>query len=209
MKWKEPDDDLEKEIEPDGSYEEEYSPLKTGHLDIGSRLASIVTRPGSWIVAVLFIVIVLLFVFIRTGNGDKAMLSSVEQRLQQLENRLNQLEGMTNKINDTEEFQKAQKALMVRLDRVETSMAKKLDEMGRQVKQLKSQTQKTSGKSSPKPSKETGTSNKGGGTHVVKKGETLYSISKQYGLSVAQLRSINKLSENAAIFPGQTLKITR
>ncbi|WP_299885597.1 LysM peptidoglycan-binding domain-containing protein [uncultured Lacinutrix sp.] len=32
--------------------------------------------------------------------------------------------------------------------------------------------------------------------HVVKKGETLYAISKQYGVSMAQIKSVNNLSTN-------------
>jgi len=40
--------------------------------------------------------------------------------------------------------------------------------------------------------------NKGNGnTHMVSKGETLYSISKMYGISMAQIKSLNNLSTNA------------
>jgi len=43
--------------------------------------------------------------------------------------------------------------------------------------------------------------------HVVEKGETLYSISKKYGVSVNQLMTVNKLSKGSIINPGQSLKI--
>jgi LysM repeat protein len=44
-------------------------------------------------------------------------------------------------------------------------------------------------------------------THTVKKGETLYSISRRYNTSVAKLRVLNKLSEKTDIFPGDTLVV--
>jgi flagellum-specific peptidoglycan hydrolase FlgJ len=47
-----------------------------------------------------------------------------------------------------------------------------------------------------------------GKTHVVAKGETLYSISKKYGLSVAELKKINGLNSNN-INIGQTLILTK
>ena len=44
-------------------------------------------------------------------------------------------------------------------------------------------------------------------THIVKPGETLYSISKQYGNSVAELTAANKLGEDEPISIGQPLII--
>ncbi|MCP4347482.1 MAG: LysM peptidoglycan-binding domain-containing protein [Desulfobacterales bacterium] len=43
--------------------------------------------------------------------------------------------------------------------------------------------------------------------HQVTPGETLYSISRHYKLSVDQLRNINKLAPGAAIHPGQRLRV--
>ena len=44
-------------------------------------------------------------------------------------------------------------------------------------------------------------------SYKVKKGDTLYSISKKYQLTVAELRAANNLSEKDIIKAGQTLKI--
>ncbi|PKG52815.1 hypothetical protein CXF54_03305 [Olleya sp. 1-3] len=46
-----------------------------------------------------------------------------------------------------------------------------------------------------------------GNTHTVNRGETLYSISKQYGVSMSQLKSINNLESNALSI-GQVLNIS-
>lgn len=43
--------------------------------------------------------------------------------------------------------------------------------------------------------------------HRVKKGETLYSISKKYDISVAALQKLNNLSPTAKIFPGDNILI--
>jgi LysM repeat protein len=44
--------------------------------------------------------------------------------------------------------------------------------------------------------------------HVVRNGETLYGIARQYGLSLGQLRALNRL-EGEVIYPGQRLVVGR
>ncbi len=41
--------------------------------------------------------------------------------------------------------------------------------------------------------------------HVVKKGETLYRISRKYKISVSKLRALNKLTKKSVIYPGEML----
>ena len=43
--------------------------------------------------------------------------------------------------------------------------------------------------------------------HVVTKGDTLYSVGRRYGISVDQLRTMNKLDKNSAIYVGQKLAV--
>ena len=43
--------------------------------------------------------------------------------------------------------------------------------------------------------------------HTVRKGETLWSISKKYNTSVANLRKLNNMSEKAAIYPGTNILV--
>ena len=52
MKWKDSNDGAETVAGEEGTFEEDYSPLRTRKLDFGSRLASIITRPGSWLVII-------------------------------------------------------------------------------------------------------------------------------------------------------------
>ncbi|MEJ0033169.1 MAG: LysM peptidoglycan-binding domain-containing protein [Bacteroidota bacterium] len=47
------------------------------------------------------------------------------------------------------------------------------------------------------------------GTHTVQTGETLYSISRQHGVAVNDLKSINNIGDNPDLKPGQVLKVTK
>ena len=44
-------------------------------------------------------------------------------------------------------------------------------------------------------------------THKVKKGETLYGISKKYGISIDKLIEINGLKKNPQLLLGQKIKL--
>jgi LysM repeat protein len=56
--------------------------------------------------------------------------------------------------------------------------------------------------------KEYGNAPAGQGTHTVQKGETLYSISKRYGITLDQLRTWNGLQGSDVISIGQQLKVS-
>lgn len=56
------------------------------------------------------------------------------------------------------------------------------------------------------PAKKNNTANNSRNTHVVKKGDTLYSISKKYNTSVAKVQKLNNMS-GTALSIGQILKI--
>jgi len=66
-----------------------------------------------------------------------------------------------------------------------------------------------SGGSKPKPAPSTSTKNPPSGTrsHIVRPGESLWSIAQQYRTTVEALRRLNNLSPSQAIHPGQKLLI--
>ena len=45
-------------------------------------------------------------------------------------------------------------------------------------------------------------------THIVRKGETLYSIAFRYGKSPADVARWNRLGDGSLIYPGQVLRLT-
>jgi len=207
MKWKDSNDNVETGAEEAETFEEEYSPLRTRKLNFGSRLASIFTRPGSWLVIIPIALLALMVFFMRPGGSDKAMLSAMDQRFQELESRMTTLEEIGNRVTDTDKKQQDTQSLLVRLDRLETSFAKRIAEMEKQVKKLQTNVVNMGTKQSQTPVTKSGPSTPAAKTHLVKKGETLYSISKQYGVSVSRLMAFNKLSKGAVINPGQILKV--
>jgi len=66
----------------------------------------------------------------------------------------------------------------------------------------------TSGKADAQKSNTEASSKSGDISHKVKKGETLYSIARQYNLSVDELKKINDIP-NGKIRPGQELKVAQ
>jgi LysM repeat protein len=206
MKWKDSNSGEETVADEEGTFEENYSPLRTRKLNFGSRMAAVFTRASSWLVIVPVVLLAIFLFSIRPGGSDKALLSAIDQRLQQLESRMAALEGISERVTDLDKNQQATQPLMVRLDRLETSFSKRISDMDQEIKKLKAKPVNKAAKQSQPPVVKSRAS-KAVKTHVVKKGETLYSISKQYGLSVAQLMTFNKLSKGAVINPGQKLKI--
>jgi membrane-bound lytic murein transglycosylase D len=98
---------------------------------------------------------------------------------------------------------------MERIDRFEGTVTTQIDQI---IKELGKLHQKTGSApapkaKAPKPVAKTGTEKKVR-FHEVSAGETLYSISRRYGLTVDQLRTYNDIGKNTAIRPGQKLKLS-
>jgi LysM repeat protein len=214
MKWKDSNDGVETAVDEEGTFEEDYSPLRNRKLNSGSRLVSILTRSGTWLVIIPVLLLAIFFFVIRPGGSDKALLTAINQRLQQIENRMAALEGISELVTDLDKDRQATGPLMARMDRFELSIAKRINDMEQQLKELQTRFVNSEAKrgqaavvKSQPPVVKSQPPKKTAKTHVVKKGETLYSISRQYELSVNQLMSFNKLSKGAVINPGQTLKL--
>jgi LysM repeat protein len=208
MKWKDASDDAETQTDEEGTFEEAYSPLRSRKIEFGSRLASVFTRSGSWFVIIPVGLLILMFFFVRPGGSDKAFLSELDQRLQQLESNMGSFEGIKEAVTDLDKNRQATQPLMTRLDRLETSFANRISEMEKQIKKLQAKAAKPAVKQRQTPIAKTKPSKRTTKTHVVNKGETLYSISKQYGVTVTQLMKFNQLSKGAVINPGQKLKVS-
>jgi LysM repeat protein len=157
----------------------------------------------------LILIVLSIVIIARTYSlAEKAQLLAVQSRLEQLESRLGSLEGEGG-LSSAGGPGNQLMLLTERLDQLEANMTARIASMANQLQ------------SSPSPSapavapeaktaatpvadqKETQVK-----IHTVKKGETLYRISRHYNLSVDQLRQYNKLQPNAAIYPGQKLNVS-
>ncbi len=210
MKWKDSDEVLDtgEEEEAGGAYEEDYSPLGSRKSGLGAKLASAIALPGIWkivVVAVLLLFIILLFF---PKGRDNGQLAGLDQRLQYIESKMASMEKQFESLDDRiKALKNPTGPMLVRLDRMESKFGKQLSEFHRQLKQLKSLQSRQRTTPDPKKASSKKSTQKTVKTFVVRKGDTLYSISKQFGLSVAQLRKLNKLSSKETIFPGQKLTV--
>ena len=206
MKWKDSDEVMDSNDDAGSAYEEDYSPLRGRNFDLGAKVAALIAQPGMWILfVVVILLLVIFFVFFPKGETG-SQYADLNQRLQEFEQKVTALEEQNKKMDaQVQEVQKSTEPILVRLDRMESKFGKQLNDFQKQLKQLKrSQSPKSPTKTTNKTSTKKSTQNTSK-TYIVQKGDTLYSISKQFSQSVSQLRKLNKLSSNEAIFPGQKL----
>ena len=188
MKQGDKTETLEAGLEVDFSAKEGYSVLSKNK---GNRLTG---KPpgksgfslliGAVILSLFFLgLIVLVAVLFRPpGNVDsRSKMSPLEKRIKQLEGKL------------------------YRLDKIEAD----LDQIKEKNKQFKTfietfRTLETPSKSSPNQTAKKQTK---AVYHEVVAGETIYGISRRYGLTVDELRRLNKLEPEATIYPAQRLLI--
>ena len=99
--------------------------------------------------------------------------------------------------------------IMERVDRFEGTVTTQIDQI---IKELEKLHQKTGSAPAPKAKAvqpvAKSTTKKKMKVHEVSAGETLYSISRRYGLTVDQLREYNNIGKDTAIRPGQKLKLS-
>ena len=178
---------------------------------------------GIFVLAIIFA-----WIFIKPQDpGSLRRLEHLETRLADLEKKLSVLETLDARLiaQDTQN-QKFQSAVD-RFDQAEASMSLRMDLLTKEVEKL----QNTAAQPEARvKSPETAESNvlpqskiqsvlekpeppvtpvkQPPAEHEVAAGETLYSISRNYGLTVTELLKYNGLAEGATIYPGQKLVIS-
>jgi len=159
--------------------------------------------PWAWVcVACLLVALVLVIVFpvFEEKQKDQFILA-LEKRVAALERRLDQYQEGA--------------ALMQRMDFLETGINDVRGRLFTQEQKLSegfdristAQQQKES-KIPPKPEAVNATGAEATRYHEVTPGETLFRISRRYGVSVEHLRQLNGLSESSLIHPGQKLIVS-
>jgi hypothetical protein len=141
------------------------------------------------------------------GTSRKKMLE-IDKSLGDIENRLNKIEGTVKNLSSIDEQRtKFEISLMNRIDGIESIIANKgVTDTERPDNLHREAAVKESGqKSEPEGHDETGTNIR---YHQVLAGETLYRISLKYGLTVEELRRINKISPESVIYVGQRLRVS-
>jgi len=153
-----------------------------------------------------FVMIFLFIVFLSktTDIASKTTIVNIEKRLALLEERLGKIDEIDEKLILFDTQGKKFELFVDRFDRFETSMSLKMDIINKELYTSKKRGKKAAESKKPEQKK---ISKKI--THLtyheVKAKETLYQISRRYGLSVDDLRKLNRLTPETVIHPGQKL----
>jgi len=164
------------------------------------------------LLAVLLILVFLggIFYFLSRQSTDdetdllQSKLANLEQKISSLEKQITELQGKVSTLGPDP-------ALLQQLD----ALAQKVEGLEKQKQPAAGPKAKPSPPSkpvaetkakSPAPSKPAASTEKQ--YHTVQKGESLYRISKKYGISVEDLRKLNDLSGDQALRAGQKLQVS-
>jgi len=181
---------------------EEFFEAPVSRVDFKSHAPIIAGAIGLVLIAML----VWLFLSGNRRPADSDMVQSLDSRLTQLEEKLAKLEWLDQGLARLDKQEKDFAALTQRIVQMEDAYKKELAQIGKNIKSLdKSQTAAKASTEAPAPPAEKKEVVAASRIHVIKTGETLYSISRKYGVSVDELRKLNKLSSESKIFPGQKL----
>lgn len=161
-------------------------------------------------IGLVIIVILLVIVLSRPSDVvDRQQLQALEERIQGLEKRLATVDLIEQALDRIGNNEKDLNLIMARADRFEGTVTTQIDQI---IKELGTLHRKTGSAPVPKasapPPVAKSTTEKKTKVHEVSAGETLYSISRRYGLTVDQLRTYNHIAKDAAIHPGQKLKLS-
>ncbi|MBI5581892.1 MAG: LysM peptidoglycan-binding domain-containing protein [Deltaproteobacteria bacterium] len=168
----------------------------------------------------LVAVIVVLMFLSSPKSTDKDQLKSIETRLKQIEEKFAKLEWIDSGMARLDRKEKDFAALAERMTQMESSMNRRIDQLGKEAVRPAAKQEPASAKteSAPiprpeaSPAKSAPASPKAekdskGKVHVVEKGETIYGISRRYGIPADQLFKLNHLSPKDPIRPGQKLAL--
>jgi LysM repeat protein len=209
MTWKDSGEEIKIDAPNEAAYrEEDYSPLGPKKRSLG-RLFQMPNWPFGWIAAgLLAVIVLLLFMF---GGSDSSHPSGefrkIAERMADFENRLAKLETQALQGEQTGGNPQQAKQYLERLDRFEETTTKRMEYLTKRLDKL---SEKTSSDAPVTPKAEEQAAppaQPAAQYHLVSKGETLYSIGRAYGVTVTELRRLNKLDATTAIYPGQKLKI--
>jgi LysM repeat protein len=198
-------DDSQLEINHDWSDDQDYSPKRRFMQSGNSGFLRI-------LLVVLLILIFLggIFYFLSRQSTDdethllQSKLANLEQKISSLEKQITELQGKVSTLGPDP-------ALLQQLD----ALSQKVEALEKQKQPAAETKAKPSTPSKPTaetkakpsaPSKPAASTEKQ--YHTVQKGDTLYRISKKYGISVDELRKLNNLSGNQALRAGQKLQVS-
>jgi LysM repeat protein len=196
-----------------GSEEREDSFAYSGTQEDGLKksLKPFVLAGAGLIVAVI---VILMFVSGSSKSGDKDQIRNIEGRLKSIEEKLSKLEWIDTGLARLDRKEKEIASISERMVQMETALNKKVDQLSREAartaakpaESMSAKMESASAKTSAPPAKADKSSKMK--VHVVQKGETIFGISRKYGIPSDQLIKQNKLNPKNPIQPGQQLTLS-
>lgn len=152
----------------------------------------------------LVVIVILLVVFLAGPKDavDSSQLQSLEAKIQQLEKKLAAIGPIDQALDRLGKQEQNLNLISERFDRFNSTVTTQIDQI---IKELGALHQKSSQAPLPAKTAQKETKPK---FHQVRSKETLWGISRRYGLTLDQLRSYNHMDPNATLQPGQKLKLT-
>ncbi|MFP4037711.1 MAG: LysM peptidoglycan-binding domain-containing protein [Desulfobacteraceae bacterium] len=155
-------------------------------------------RPIAIAGAVLVVLLVLGLILFTGDNEDSdPRIQMLEDRLSRIEAQLQELESAVARVSDAGSRAESLSEAVSRLESDQKTISDRLDGLSRKLDRG----------SGTRASTETGPAGGSKETHVVKSGETLFSIARRYEMSLDELCRLNGIKRDAVIRPGQELTI--
>ena len=164
----------------------------------------------------LVLILVVFFAIYPGREGQESSLAAegLSDRLQQVEAQIVILASQVDGLAQVQQDMALLKKSALRFDNADASATLRLDRMAEDLAALKKEMKEIKSKVASAAKSETSSVQaeniktvSRAITHEVQKGDTLYSISRQYGVGVEAIRKLNDLSTRDAIHPGQRLKV--
>lgn len=213
MKWRDSEDDAAPQTEGghidfDG---DKFSLKKDNEAnDLRPNLFKRNLMPFVMIGAGVIVLIALLLVLFSGSRAkvDTGQIKALESKVNRLEVRIANLEANSKQIPALARQGKTLAQLKKQLNRVESSVAERMNAMATDLDSLKEKATAVRTKKIPAPeTSQTPAGGEAGQYHEVRPGENLYRVGLQYGLKVNELLRLNNLEPGAVIRPGQKLKV--
>lgn len=165
------------------------------------------------------VIVILMFLSGAPKSAERDLIKGLETRLKAIEEKLAKLEWIDTGMARLEKREKEIASISERMAQLEGTLTKKVDQLSKDmtkapakpVEPPASKAESAVQKPDAAPQKAVAPAKTDKDTkarvHEVQKGDTVFGISRKYGISADQLMKLNKLGPNDPIKPGQQLML--
>jgi LysM repeat protein len=201
---------------PAGSDDRE-EPYGYSHAEDSRRQTSMKPVLIGGAILLVAVIVILMFISGSPKTAEKDLIKSIETRLKAIEEKLVKLDWIDTGMARLDRKEKEFAAFSERVTQLEGSLSKKIEQLSKDMaKPPPKPTEPSAAKPESAVHKSDAAPQKSSApakvekdvkprVHAVQKGETIYGISRKYGIPADQLMKLNKIGPNDPIKPGQQL----